>query len=406
MLQFGMGTHQAHFFSYRAADNNNCSAMFPLRPTTTDPPTVLSYPTQALPKVVSLAACNRSELSTPLPREMTFNDDNMVSVIAYICLFIVAASGNLIVFVTLFRSRGFKSRVNTFIMHLSIADLIVAFIMLPLETVWHITVAWEAGDLACRFMMFCRAFGFYLSSFILVTISLDRYFSIVHPMSIHDADRRGKIMLGVAWTLSVIASMPQSVIFHVEPHPTHPWFTQCVTFNFFPSPVHELAYNLFSVATVYVLPLIVITTSYIMILCKISRNARSKGIIVDSRHKRGGIRCSNTGRIGKAKIRTLKMTLVIVSVFILCWTPYFVMAAYWWFDREAAKKIDQKVQRGLFLFAVSNACMDPLVYGMFTTTFRREAKRWSDCFKWRLGMIGLSSTQQQEQPNRPRDNYV
>ena len=144
-----------------------------------------------------------------LPREMTFNDDSVMSVIAYSCLFVVATSGNLIVLITLFRSRRFKSRVNTFIMHLSIADLIVAFIMLPLETAWHITVSWRAGDAACRILMFFRALGFYLSSFVLVTISLDRYFSIVHPLSLYDANKRGKIMLTLAWTLSVAASLPQ-----------------------------------------------------------------------------------------------------------------------------------------------------------------------------------------------------
>lgn len=145
----------------------------------------------------------------PLPREMTFNDDGVLSVIAYSCLFVIAATGNLTVLITLLRSRTIKSRVNTYIMHLSIADLIVAFIMLPLEIVWNITVSWEAGDAACRILMFFRALGFYLSSFVLVTISLDRYFSIVHPMSIHDAERRGKIMITLAWALSVIASLPQ-----------------------------------------------------------------------------------------------------------------------------------------------------------------------------------------------------
>ncbi|XP_050402450.1 adipokinetic hormone/corazonin-related peptide receptor variant I isoform X2 [Patella vulgata] len=341
-----------------------------------------------------------------LPREMTFNDDNLVSVIAYSCLFLIAATGNLTVFITLFRSRGFKSRVNSFIMHLSVADLIVAFVMLPMETAWHITVSWKAGDFACRLMMFFRAFGFYLSSFTLVTISLDRYFSIVHPMSLHDAERRGKIMLTVAWTLSVVASLPQSVIFHVEQHPVFTWFEQCVTFNFFPSQSHELAYNLFNVITVYVMPLVVITTSYCLILCKIYRNSTmvkgERHILRGSRGSRGTIRCSSAGKIGKAKIRTLKMTLVIVSVFILCWTPYFFMAALWWFDRDAASKVDPKVQRGLFLFAVSNACMDPIVYGMFTATFRREAKKWSAYVMWKLSKIHSANNPRR----RDQDCYI
>jgi gonadotropin-releasing hormone receptor len=70
----------------------------------------------------------------------------------------------------------------------------------------------------------------------------------------------------------------QSVIFHVESHPKYPWHTQCVTFNFFPTPSHEMAYNLFNVITVYVLPLLIITSAYSLILRTISKNAqRAKG---------------------------------------------------------------------------------------------------------------------------------
>lgn len=154
--------------------------------------------------------CGQSFLTTPpLRKEMTFFEGNMVSVGVSACLFVVAACGNLTVFITLFRNRNIKSRVNLFIMHLSIADLIVTFVMLPMEIGWHITVSWKAGDAACRLLMFFRAFGFYLSSFILVTISLDRYFAILHPLSLNDADKRGKIMLGLSWSFSTVASIPQ-----------------------------------------------------------------------------------------------------------------------------------------------------------------------------------------------------
>ena len=144
-----------------------------------------------------------------LPKEMLFTDDSLVSVIAYTVLFVIAALGNTTVFITLFRNRHRKSRVNLFIMHLSIADLIVAFIMLPIEIGWHLTVSWRAGDVGCRLFMFLRAFGFYLSSFVLIAISLDRYFAILHPLSLTDAGKRGKIMLFFSWVFSAIASTPQ-----------------------------------------------------------------------------------------------------------------------------------------------------------------------------------------------------
>ena len=149
------------------------------------------------------------EAEALIPRELTFTDDALISVITYSALFVLAASGNLTVFVILFRNRRRRSRVNLFIMHLSVADMIVTFVMLPIEIGWHVTVSWQAGDAACRILMFFRVFGFYLSSSILITISLDRYFAITHPLSLNDADRRGRLMLALAWVVSAVASIPQ-----------------------------------------------------------------------------------------------------------------------------------------------------------------------------------------------------
>ena len=157
----------------------------------------------------SLQPASGTETAFSLPQEMTFNEESLVSVVSYSVLFIIGALGNLTVFITLFRNRHRRSRVNRFIMHLSVADLIVTFLMMPLEIGWHLAVSWKAGDTSCRILMFFRALGFYLSSFILISISLDRYFAIAHPQSLNDANYRGKLMLILAWILSVIASIPQ-----------------------------------------------------------------------------------------------------------------------------------------------------------------------------------------------------
>lgn len=49
-------------------------------------------------------------------------------------MFVIAAAGNLSVIITLFRSkRHRRSRISLMICHLAVADLIVAFFMIPLE---------------------------------------------------------------------------------------------------------------------------------------------------------------------------------------------------------------------------------------------------------------------------------
>lgn len=51
----------------------------------------------------------------------------------YSVLFIIGAVGNVAVFFALIRSRRRKSRVNLLMTHLVVADLIVTFIVIPLE---------------------------------------------------------------------------------------------------------------------------------------------------------------------------------------------------------------------------------------------------------------------------------
>ncbi|ODM97543.1 Gonadotropin-releasing hormone II receptor [Orchesella cincta] len=238
--------------------------------------------------------------------------------------------------------------------------------MMPLEIGWNATVSWQAGDTVCRVMAFFRIFGLFLSGNILICISLDRYFAVLKPLGIPDANSRGRLMLTIAWLASFACSLPQAYIFHVEIHPEHRWYEQCVTFNSFPGPRAELAYNFFGFFFLYVLPLLTIIFCYARILIEIYRVNRQK-------HNEDGLRRSNMGALGRAKIRTLKMTIIIVAVFFFCWTPYNIMSLWYWFDKDTAKEVDQRIQKGLFLFACTNSCVNPLIYGLFHFRARQKS---------------------------------
>ncbi|XP_037511749.1 adipokinetic hormone/corazonin-related peptide receptor variant I-like [Rhipicephalus sanguineus] len=320
---------------------------------------------------LSTMALDASAATPVLPEELTFTRKSLVQVIVYVVLFVAAAAGNVPVFVSLLGKRARKSRIKLMMMHLAVADLIVTFVMIPLEVAWRLTVCWVAGNAMCKIMQILRAFGPYLSSMVLVCISADRYFAVLHPLRVHDARRRGKFMLAAAWYISLACSLPQALIFRVMEHPEVPGFWQCVTFSSFPSPLHETLYNLFCLLVLYGIPLGAIILAYGRILCEMHRQAKDSraqepGVADAAPCARLRLRCSDMRRMQRAQYRTLRLTVVIVLAFFLCWTPYVVMVLWYQLDAESAKHVDDYLQSSLFMFAVSNSCVNPLVYGSYT----------------------------------------
>ncbi|KFB45297.1 hypothetical protein ZHAS_00013242 [Anopheles sinensis] len=171
------------------------------------------------------------------------------------------------------------------------------------------------------------------------------------------------------------AAVLDSIIFRVQQHPQVPNFTQCVTFGFFPTPGLETAYNLFCVIAMYFLPLMIISGAYTVILCEISNRSREKETSDSNTTGTLRLRCNDLTHIERARQRTLRLTITIVVVFVWCWTPYVVMTLWYMFDRESASKVDVAVQDGLFLMAVSNSCMNPLVYGSYAMKCRLPCRR-------------------------------
>lgn len=102
-----------------------------------------------------------------------------------------------------------KSHVRMLIVNLTAADLLVTFIVMPLDAVWNVTVQWLAGDFACRVLMFLKLQAMYSCAFVTVVISLDRQSAILNPLAINKARQRNKVMLSAAWVMSFVLSIPQ-----------------------------------------------------------------------------------------------------------------------------------------------------------------------------------------------------
>ncbi|XP_033023792.1 gonadotropin-releasing hormone II receptor-like [Lacerta agilis] len=294
--------------------------------------------------------------------EPTFTLAAKARVVITGCFFVIAACSNLAVLYSVTRKRR-KSHVQLLILSLTAADLLVTMTVMPLDAVWNITVQWYAGDALCRFLNFLKLFAMYSAALVLVVISLDRHSAILHPFSFANSSRRNRIMLSVAWILSVLLAAPQLFLFHLYTIPGVN-FTQCVTHGSFREHWQETTYNMFTFTTLYVTPLTVMVVCYVRILFEISKQLKiNKGLA------RG-----KDDHISKARMKTLRMTVVIVASFIICWTPYYLLGLWYWFQPDMIRRMPEYINHFLFLFGLLHTCTDPIVYGLYTPSFREDMK--------------------------------
>ncbi|XP_070569955.1 oxytocin receptor-like [Ptychodera flava] len=335
-----------------------------------------------------------------------------IEILEQITVFVLALIGNLCVLVTLWRKRRTMTRMHVFIMHLSIADLISIFFGVLPQLIWDITFEFMAPDFVCRLMKYVQVVGMYLPTYVLVMTALDRYMAICHPMSgMKGTQARVRIMIGTAWMMSLVFSIPQIFIFHLVY--ITPDFTYCKSQSWF---VKGQGIYITCVAVlVYFLPTIILAWAYGMIWREVWRNAQLKSQWENKAQRptyanghahsysnslrngdlkpnaRANImpRTHYAGRgITKAKIKMAKMTLVIVIVYFLCWTPFF--AVQLWMVWDTNPNIEAPVVVTLQIMATLNSCTNPWIYMAFSGNLLHELKRL--CCGRRISLFLRSGT--------------
>ncbi|RUS73001.1 hypothetical protein EGW08_019233 [Elysia chlorotica] len=179
--------------------------------------TIMSWPSAmnyseletGLTTVIALQnVTNTSDMEYDLPP--TFTAVMLTRCIIFVIMFVISFIGNVATLVQMRRLRRRKSTINTLIVNLALADLLVTFFCIAGDTAWVITVQWLAGNVMCKFVKYMQVFALYLSTYITVVISLDRCVAILDPMRRNGAAQRVKIMVCFAWIFSALFSIPQS----------------------------------------------------------------------------------------------------------------------------------------------------------------------------------------------------
>ena len=84
-----------------------------------------------------------------------------------------------------------------------------------------------------------------------------------------------------------------------------------------------------------------------------------------------------SSHFNRARARTLRMTVIIVLAFILCWTPNVVMSVWFLADPVSAQAaVDPRVADVLFILTITNSVVNPYIYGSYASEMRSKFLKW------------------------------
>ncbi|XP_062530526.1 neuropeptide receptor A21 isoform X1 [Bombyx mori] len=279
--------------------------------------------------------------------------------------------GNVATIISIRRSKRCRGRarpswtaIYSLIFQLSIADLLVTIFCIAGEAAWSFAVQWYAGNIGCKLFKFLQMLALYLSTFVLVLIGVDRWLAVKYPMkSMATATRSGRLVI-IAWVLSVILSIPQAVVFRVAKGPFFEEFHQCVTHGFYTERWQEQAYTTLSLVFMFILPLIILVSTYVSTVRTIAQSEKVFKPEVRRQEKYFTPDMNRRRLIDRAKMKSLRMSVVIVAAFLIWWTPYYVMMIIFTF-LNPDKNQSEELLNGIFFFGMSNSLVNPIIYGAF-----------------------------------------
>ncbi|XP_006630737.1 oxytocin receptor [Lepisosteus oculatus] len=288
-----------------------------------------------------------------------------VTVLALILL--LALTGNLCVLLAIYTTKNNQSRMYFFMKHLSIADLVVAIFQVLPQLIWDITFRFYGPDFLCRLVKYLQVVGMFASTYMLVLMSIDRCLAICQPLrSLHR--RADRFYIITSWVLSLLFSIPQVYIFSLREIPAGSGVYDC--WGDFIQPWGAKAYVTWISLTIYIIPVAILSVCYGLISFKIWQNFKLKtrkdqSIPLTPKAFKGSAlsRVSSVKLISKAKIRTVKMTFVIVLAYIVCWTPFFFVQMWSAWDPAAPR--EELAFIIAMLLASLNSCCNPWIYMFF-----------------------------------------
>ncbi|XP_041922059.1 LOW QUALITY PROTEIN: mu-type opioid receptor [Alosa alosa] len=282
----------------------------------------------------------------------------ITAVYSIVC--VVGVVGNVLVMYVIIRYTKMKTATNIYIFNLALADALVTS-TLPFQSVNYLMGTWPFGDILCKIVMSIDYYNMFTSIFTLTTMSVDRYIAVCHPVKALDfrTPRNAKIVNVYNWILSSAIGIPvmilASTVVDERGYNTPAPIVDCNLKFPHPSWYWENLVKICVFIFAFVMPVLIITVCYGLMILRL----KSVRMLSGSKEKDRNLR------------RITRMVLVVVAVFIICWTPIHIFVIIIALVAIPPSLLQTVTWHFCIALGYTNSCLNPVLYAFLDENFKR-----------------------------------
>lgn len=292
--------------------------------------------------------------------------------ISYGIVLIVAVVGNSLVINYARTNNRMKSNVfNLFLISMAAADIIDVLFVVPLHWIFfyynNLWIGGGFGKISCKLIYFLVEVSIFASVLTLVAITMDRYFAICHINHAPLSRVKTRLIVVGIWIGSCLLSSIQLYKFKLIDYNGRSY---CVSSWNQPNPGKReimVQYEMtIKFAVSYGIPLLLMIVMYALVIRELRRRLLSLAVEENQELQK---------HIAHQNRPLVEMFITLVIIFAVCWFPVHVNHMLIAFDLDAYRRLPAALPLVFYLLAHANAAINPLLYFVFISGFRKELKK-------------------------------
>ncbi|XP_038647378.1 cholecystokinin receptor type A [Scyliorhinus canicula] len=350
------------------------------------------------------------EQTTRPPKDV----DQTVRIFLYCLFFLLSLLGNVLIIAVLLRNKRLRTVTNTFLLSLATSDLMLCLFCMPFTLIPNLLKDFIFGSAVCKAVAYFMGISVSVSTFSLVAISLERYSAICKPLKsrVWQTKSHAFKVIAATWLLSVVVMLPYPIYNTLVPFTRVNNSTGNMCRLLWPNDFTQQSWYIFLLLILFLVPGIVMTIAYGLISrelysgiqfeinrrkrsqvrkvsscgsdgrcedgdgCYIQNIKRNRAVEMQRLSSSNSVkadrpRCNSSAANLMAKKRVIRMLIVIVIMFFICWTPIFCVNAWRAFDKSSADRLLSGTPISfIHLLSYTSACVNPIIYCFMNKRFR------------------------------------